>query len=58
MPKGLGPLQCNEIERSGTIPAECLFLNPTLHLCPTWDGLLIDESDPEYEKCDCVHKED
>jgi hypothetical protein len=53
MPRSLGPLQCNEIERTGVIPAECSFQNPTLHLCPDWDFLLIDDSDPEFETCTC-----
>jgi len=53
MPRGLSPNQCNEIERSGVIPPECQFLNPTLHRCPDWDGLLIDNSDPEIERCSC-----
>lgn len=53
MPRGLSPMTCNEIERAGAIPPECAFLNPTLHLCPDWDGLLIDDSDPEIEKCSC-----
>lgn len=57
MPRGLGPVQCNEIERTGDIPAECQFMNPTLHLCPDWDGLLIDDSDPEFETCHCDQKE-
>lgn len=58
MPRGLGPIQCNEIERVGTIPQECQFMNPTLHLCPDWDGLLIDETDPEYEACHCNHSKE
>jgi hypothetical protein len=54
MPKGLNPLQCNEIEESRVIPDECLFLNPTLHFCWTaWGGALIDENDPEYARCKC-----
>lgn len=57
MPKGLGPNVCNEIERTGKIPDECKFLNPTLHFCPDWDGLLIDESDPEFETCHCPAKD-
>lgn len=57
MPRGLSPNQCNEIERTGVIPAECRFLNPTLHLCPEWDFLLIDNSDPEIDHCSCNLKE-
>lgn len=57
MPRSLGPLQCNEIERTGVIPPECSFQNPTLHLCPDWDFLLIDDSDPEFETCTCKPKE-
>lgn len=53
MPRGLSPQQCNEIERSGVIPDECRFLNTTLHFCPDWDGLLIDDNDPEYDNCGC-----
>lgn len=53
MPRGLSPLVCNEIERTGVIPPECRFLNNTLHFCPTWDGMLIDDSDPEFAKCEC-----
>jgi len=54
MPRGLSPQQCNEIERTGEIPAECSFLNPTLHFCPDWGGLLIDDNDPEIETCACA----
>lgn len=57
MPRGLSPNQCNEIERTGIIPQECLFLNPTLHRCPSWQGLLIDDTDPEHEKCACNKKD-
>lgn len=53
MPRGLSPLVCNEIERTGTIPDECSFMNETLHFCPNWQGALIDDSDPEYERCRC-----
>ncbi len=54
MPRGLSPIVCNEIERSGVIPPECRFLNPTLHICPDWNDLLIDDSDPEYTTCKCL----
>lgn len=53
MPRGLSPMVCNEIERTGDIPPECSFLNPTLHFCPAWRGALIDSSDPEFERCTC-----
>lgn len=53
MPRGLSPNVCNEIERTGGIPEECKFLNPSLHFCPDWNNLLIDDSDPEYETCTC-----
>lgn len=53
MPRGLSPNICNEIERTGTIPPECRFLNETLHFCPSWGGALIDDSDPEHERCRC-----
>lgn len=53
MPRGLSPNVCNQIERDGVIPPECSFLNPTLHFCPDWDGMLIDDSDPEFAKCTC-----
>ncbi|ARK07478.1 hypothetical protein LAV_00078 [Sphingobium phage Lacusarx] len=53
MPRGLSPLQCNDIERSGTIPPECSFMNPTLHFCDKWRGALIDETDPEFDRCRC-----
>lgn len=53
MPRGLSPHVCNEIERSGVIPPECRFLNETLHFCPDWDWALIDDSDPEFERCHC-----
>lgn len=57
MPRGISPNQCNQIEREGRIPDECLFLNPTLHLCPDWDFLLIDSGDPEFEACCCGLKD-
>jgi hypothetical protein len=54
MPAGLSPLQCNEIERAGVIPPECLFLNPSLHFCTSaWLGMLIDANDPEFSRCRC-----
>lgn len=53
MPRGLSPNVCNKIEREGVIPDECRFLNETLHFCPSWDDMLIDDSDPEYEHCRC-----
>lgn len=53
MPRGLNPLHCNEIERTGVIPDECRFLNDSLHFCPVWDGALIDSSDPEFDRCTC-----
>lgn len=53
MPRGISPTKCNEIEREGVIPAECSFLNNTLHFCPSWQGALIDSSDAEYERCEC-----
>jgi hypothetical protein len=53
MPRGLSPLVCNAIEQDGVIPDACKFLNPTLHLCPDWNGMLIDNSDIEIERCRC-----
>jgi hypothetical protein len=53
MPRGLSPTKCNEIEHTGVIPDECRFLNPSLHFCPSWQGALIDSSDPEFERCAC-----
>lgn len=53
MPRGLSPLQCNQIERDGVIPDECRFMNESLHFCSGWDGLLIDNSDPEFSHCKC-----
>lgn len=53
MPRGLSPNMCNEIERTGVIPPECRFLNDTLHFCPTWDNALIDDTDPEFDRCGC-----
>lgn len=57
MPRGLSPNECNKIEREETIPPECLFLNPTLHFCPDWDSMLIDDSDVEFECCCCDLKD-
>jgi hypothetical protein len=57
MPRGLSPNHCNQIERTNTIPEECQFLNPTLHFCPHWNDLLIDDTDPEYEICPCPKDE-
>lgn len=53
MPRGLSPTKCNEIEAAGIIPAECRFLNDTIHFCPNWHDALIDDTDPEYERCRC-----
>jgi hypothetical protein len=53
MPRGLSPNACNTIEREGVIPPECSFLNPTLHFCPSWQDALIDDTDPEYDRCRC-----
>lgn len=56
MPRGLSPVQCNEIESLGSIPDECQFLNPTLHFCASWDSALIDDTDPEFARCTCKLK--
>jgi hypothetical protein len=53
MPRGLSPNVCNDIERNNAIPDECRFLNPTLHFCESWKGMLIDDSDPEFDHCRC-----
>lgn len=53
MPRGLNPLQCNEIEANRVIPDECRFMNPSLHFCPNWRDALIDSSDPEFDRCAC-----
>jgi hypothetical protein len=53
MPRGLSPNICNQIERSGVIPDECKFLNSTLHFCDSWKGMLLDDSDPEFDRCEC-----
>lgn len=53
MPRGLSPNICNEIERNNAIPDECCFLNPSLHFCTSWKGMLIDDSDPEFDHCRC-----
>lgn len=53
MPRGLSPLQCNEIEATGIIPPECLFMNSTLHFCASWRDALIDDADPEFARCRC-----
>lgn len=53
MPRGLSPHNCNEIERTGIIPPECSFLNDSLHFCASWNGALIDDTDPEYDRCCC-----
>lgn len=58
MPKGLSPNQCNQIEQTRRIPPECAFLNETLHFCSHWHGMLIDESDPEFETCRCIPEEE
>lgn len=29
------------------------IVNPTLHLCPEWDFMLIDDSDVEFDCCGC-----
>lgn len=29
---------------------------PKLHWCQDWDGLLIDQGDPEFEHCNCFPK--
>ena len=31
--------------------------SPTLHRCPEWDGICIEEGDSEYEVCQCFPKE-
>ncbi len=53
MPRGLSPVMCNAIEKDGKIPDPCLFLNPTLHFCPYNNNMLIDDTDPEFERCKC-----
>jgi hypothetical protein len=38
---------------AGLIPPEELEAHPTLHFCTEWDGLVIEEGDPEFEACLC-----
>lgn len=40
------------------VPLEEFIKSPYLHFCCEWDGLLIEEGDPEFEACDCYAKED
>lgn len=56
MPKGLTPARIRELETDldSRITVEDLSVSGTrLHFCYDWDGLLIDETDPEYESCGC-----
>lgn len=40
------------LERFG-VPPKMREENPTLHLCPDWDFMLVDDSVPEFEACTC-----
>lgn len=39
--------------KEGRIPKELYDKYPSLHFCPNWDLLLIEENDPEFECCTC-----
>ncbi len=35
-------------------PADHQAARGFLHFCDDWDGLLIDQADPEFEACSCT----
>ncbi len=37
----------------GRVPDDIAEKNPTLHFCPEWDEMLIEEGTPEFESCNC-----
>ena len=37
----------------GRVPDDIAEKNPTLHFCPEWDEMLIEEDTPEFESCNC-----
>lgn len=41
------------INRGDSIPWWSRLIWPTLHFCFEWDGMLVDESMPEYDCCRC-----
>lgn len=46
------------MESGKALPVWAREVSPTLHFCNEWDGLLIEEGDPEFEACLCLGKED
>jgi hypothetical protein len=45
------------LERDPTLaltPADHEAAHGFLHFCDEWDGLLIDQADPEFECCSCT----
>lgn len=40
-----------EFTKAGLIPDSALEQSPTLHFCPEWDDLVIDEN--SLESCSC-----
>ena len=56
MPAGLSPERVAFLERHPTarlMLEDIAMAGGFLHFCADWDGLLIDQTDPEFECCHC-----
>ena len=56
MSKGLTNAERRKIERDGVVPLPLKKYEPSYHLCPEWDFMLICKYDPEFEACLCFSK--
>ena len=51
-------LELKQIDSVGVVTRNQGIKYPYLHWCHEWDGMLIDDSDPEFDCCLCYPKED
>ncbi|MBM6577943.1 hypothetical protein KCP91_16280 [Microvirga sp. SRT01] len=56
MPRKLSPARVRELETdlsARLTPADHASAGGFLHFCDEWDGLLIDQTDDEFQCCSC-----
>lgn len=56
MPAGLSPERIRFLDTHTTArlqPEDHALAGGFLHFCDEWDGLLIDQTDPEFDCCTC-----
>lgn len=61
MPAGLSPERVRFLETHLSArlqPEDQALAGGFLHFCDEWDGLLIDQTDPEFECCTCLFSAD